>query len=114
MDDYIPHPAKNFTPRKNAPNSALEGRTAALAPIDVADKDALRTMAMRELVAIVQRNGGDIRGIAAVRELLDRVDGKPQQSIIQSGGVTNSVNVNFAIEFVKPKSLVIEHDDPIS
>jgi len=112
MADYIPAPDKNFTPRRNPPTVKQEAR--ATPDVDISDKDALRTLAMRELVAIVQRNGGDIRGISAVRELLDRVDGKPQQSIIQSGTVTNDMNVNFTIEFIKPKNMVIEHDNTVS
>ena len=61
--------------------------------IDITDKAALRELAMKELVAIVQANAGDIKGIAAVRELLDRVEGKAMQIVHQ----TNETTINIAM-----------------
>jgi hypothetical protein len=80
-DQYIPHPAKNFTPRANPPRNALESATRHVEPVDVGDLPALRKLARKELVSIIQGNDGASVKVAAIKELLDRIDGKPHQSI---------------------------------
>lgn len=111
MADYIPSIEKNFTPRKNPPQVAVNARTRELSPVDITDKDALRSLGLKTLVSVIQANPTALAVVPALKELFDRVDGKAPQSIIQSGSVTNEVNMNFTIEFVKPK--VIEHDNTI-
>lgn len=81
MTDYIPHPAKNFTPRRNAPQTHLEGARRSVQPVDVGDLPALRKLARSELVAIIQGNESASVKVSAIKELLDRIDGKPHQSI---------------------------------
>jgi len=82
--------------------------------IDITDKVALRNLGLETLVSVIQANPTALAVVPALKELFDRVDGKAPQSIIQSGSVTNDVNMNFTIEFVKPKAITIEHDDTIS
>lgn len=55
----------------------------ALSDEQLQDKSFLRSLAMKELVAIVQANKGDIRGVNACNALLDRVEGKAVQVINQ-------------------------------
>ena len=69
--------------------------------IDITDKVALRDLAMKELVAIVQANAGDIKGIAAVRELFDRSEGKAAQNITVDATL-RQITVNASIEFIQP------------
>lgn len=85
MDDTLPNPLKNFTPRANPPkvvqNDAQSPANAPLSGEELQNKGYLRDLAMRELVAIVRANGGDIKGVAAIKELLDRTEGKPAQTV---------------------------------
>jgi hypothetical protein len=53
-------------------------------PIDTSDKDAVKKLCMGELVAIVQANKGSLRAVPAIKELLDRIEGKPTQTINQT------------------------------
>ncbi len=50
-------------------------------PIDLNDADALRKLAKSALVEIVQKAPRNISLVGAIRELLDRVDGKAPQSV---------------------------------
>ena len=51
------------------------------------DKGFLRDLAIKELAAIIQANKGDVRGVNACSVLLDRVEGKPQQSLEVTGKI---------------------------
>jgi hypothetical protein len=97
------------TPLNEKPSKPSLGGVVA---VDITDKDALRALGLGTLVSVIQANPTALAVVPALKELFDRVDGKAPQSIIQSGSVTNDVNMNFTIEFVKPK--VIEHDSTIS
>lgn len=78
MDDFIPNPA-NYTMKGNPPTSAPQKEPAA--EIDINDPVALRALAKGALVEIVQKAPRNISLVGAIRELLDRVDGKAPQSI---------------------------------
>lgn len=51
------------------------------APVDIDDPVALRKLAKGTLVEIVQTAPRNVSLVAAIRELLDRIDGKAPQSI---------------------------------
>lgn len=71
---------KNFTPRQNP--ARPEGAVKPLhEPIDLNDPSALRNLAKSALVEIVQAAPRNVSLVAAIKELLDRVDGKAPQSI---------------------------------
>ncbi len=74
------------------PDESTNPQSPALSVEDVkaicADKDKLRQLAIEELVTIISLNKGDIKGVTACNVLLDRVDGKPGQSIDVSGKVS--------------------------
>ena len=70
---------KNFEPRKNPPGLAQSNQPAA-APVDINDPNELRALAKGKLVAILQTAPVNVSLVAAIRELLDRIDGKPQQT----------------------------------
>lgn len=81
---YIPNPA-NYKMKTNPPKIAQEARS-----IDVADPDAqltdteLKALVMSQLVKLVKSpmtQAGTL--LAACREILDRIEGKPTQFIRQ-------------------------------
>ena len=83
--------------------------------IDITDKVALRNLAMTELVAIVSANAGDIKGIAAVRELLDRSEGRTSQTVELSQTVEVKLSLEeaakriaFAINAAAAKGVVLD------
>lgn len=57
------------------------------------DRAYLRNLAMAELVDIVRQNAGDIKGIAAVKELLDRSEGRVAQAVELTGKNGGAVEV---------------------
>jgi hypothetical protein len=69
---------KNFEPRKNAPIAPI-GKPSAI--IDITDQSALKTLAMEALVEIVQTAPRNVSLVGAIRELIDRIEGKAPQSI---------------------------------
>lgn len=81
-------PTKNFTPRQNPPKSAAQPQPVPVEAIDWTDKVALRNLALERLVEILQTSPRNVSLIPAIRELLDRVDGKPagSQPQINIGG----------------------------
>jgi hypothetical protein len=97
-------------PKHQSPQSPAKAPVS----IDITDKVALRNLGLETLVSVIQANPTALAVVPALKELFDRVDGKAPQSIIQSGSVTNEVNMNFTIEFVKPKTITIEHDNTVS
>lgn len=75
---------------EKANEQALDQNQVDLPDIDINDPAALRTLAKSVLVEIVQTAPRNVSLVAAIKELLDRVDGKPMQSINQNvtGGLT--------------------------
>ena len=71
--------------------------------VDITDKAALKSLAMAELVVIIQKNKGDIKGVNACNALLDRAEGKPMQAI-------TNVNINTTVDpnYGVPESMRIE------
>lgn len=59
----------------------IEVETESTPPIDLNDPTALRNLAKGALVEIVQKAPRNVSLVAAIRELLDRIDGKAPQSI---------------------------------
>jgi hypothetical protein len=98
---------------EKANRKALVGKkqlTAKASPaIDITDKVALRDLAMKELVAIVSANAGDIRGISAVKELLDRVEGKAAQSIVVDSRVNHVHHFESAKEREESRQEALEY-----
>lgn len=60
---------------------ALQPRTEALPKIDITDHSALKTLAMEALVEIVQTAPRNVSMVSAIREMIDRIEGKAPQSI---------------------------------
>jgi hypothetical protein len=63
------------------------------APIDLSDKEALRQLGLKTLVSVIQANPTALSVVPALRELLDRIDGKPmqmQQSLIAVASADNA------------------------
>lgn len=73
--------------------------------IDITNKDALRTMALNTLVEVIQANPKSLAVIPAIRELLDRIDGKPGQAVTLDANI-NQVTVNASISFVRAQPVV--------
>lgn len=61
-----------------------------LTTIDFNDHEAVKRECMESLVAMIQNNKGDIRTLAVVRELLDRVIGKPVTPIISQVSIQDA------------------------
>lgn len=51
------------------------------APVDINDSQALKSLAMEALVEIVQKAPRNVSLVGAIRELIDRIEGKAPQSI---------------------------------
>jgi hypothetical protein len=67
---------------------------------EITDKDQLRRLSYDTLVDIMQFGTSENARLAAAREILDRVDGKPLQSVNQTvqGSTHNTVTVK--VEYV--------------
>ena len=61
--------------------------------IDLTDKDALRSLALSKLVAVIQSSPASVALVPAIKELLDRIDGKAPQSIMQTSQINVTSNV---------------------
>ncbi len=88
MTDEIPNWAKDFTPRQNAPKATTDDKFPCKAcgytgPIktDLNSPTALKGLAIEVLVQIVETAPRNVSLVAAIRELIDRVEGKAPQSI---------------------------------
>lgn len=68
---------------KSSKQTDTNPQSPALSDEQLQDKTFLRDLAIKELAAIVMANGGDVKGTPAVRELLDRTEGRPAQAIEQ-------------------------------
>lgn len=51
------------------------------APVDITNQAALKSLAMEALVEIVQTAPRNVSLVSAIRELIDRIEGKAPQSI---------------------------------
>ena len=71
---------KNFEPRRNAPVAAPQPKETT-APVDINDPIALKGLAMSALEEIVRTAPRNVSLVGAIRELIDRIDGKAPQSI---------------------------------
>ncbi len=104
---------ENFTPRANPPKAAETAKSSA-APVDIDNPEELRKLAKSKLVEIIQNSAINVSLVAAIRELLDRVDGKPAQSINLDAEV-RQVTVNAMISFAELQphvdNLIIDHVD---
>jgi hypothetical protein len=83
------------------------------APVDVniSDKDVLRRLAMEKLVRIIARSPDTISVVPAIRELLDRIDGKPGQAITMDATL-RTVTVNCEISFIEPQHIEMQDVTP--
>jgi hypothetical protein len=73
------------------------GASVDLAPadIDLSDKDALRKLATEKLVRVIAKSPDTIACVPAIRELLDRIDGKPGQAITMESTVNNTLTISI-------------------
>lgn len=72
---------ENFEPRRNAPIAATQAKNGIHEPVDINDQGALKALAMEALVEIVQKAPRNVSLVGAIRELIDRIEGKAPQSI---------------------------------
>ncbi len=83
--------------------------------IDITDKDALRKLALKTLVSVIQANPTALAVVPALKELFDRVDGKAPQQITLDGQirkVTVNCHIRFTDELPSPVDrLIIDHVD---
>lgn len=86
------------------PTAPQSPANASLSDEELQDKAYLREIAMRELVDIVRDNKGRIQGIGAVKELLDRSEGRTTQVIHQ---VNENISKTSACDLTN-EQLVIE------
>ncbi len=93
---------------------ALTVKPRILPIVDIDDPAALRSLAKTALVEIVQTAPRNVSLVAACKELLDRVDGKPAQTQVveMKGSVEHKVMMpatqRFLDSIIAP---VIEHDE---
>ena len=73
--------------------------------LDLSDKDALRALALGKLTKIVQTCPNAITSIPAIRELLDRIDGKPGQAMTLDANI-NHVTIDCQISFTDGKQYI--------
>lgn len=102
----IPDP-KNYVMKgnKQAPQPATKR-------IDITSKDELRTLALETLVGVIQANPKSLQVIPALKELLDRVEGKaPQAMTIDATMNVVTVNANVSFIPVSREKLVLEGVD---
>lgn len=65
-------------------------QTNTLVTIDFNDNDAIKRLCMESLIEIVQTYKGDIRTLGVIRELMDRVIGKPVTPIISQVSIQDA------------------------
>ena len=82
--------------------------------IDLTDDD-IRKLCRNELVIALKANSGKPVVSNIVNALLDRVDGKPAQSV-QLDATVRKVTVNATISYIMPpkvEGLIIDHVDNV-
>lgn len=93
-------------------NVRFEDEKPIAAPQTAFTDDELRKLARDKLVTIITTGVANVGLLPAIRELLDRLDGKPAQAM-QITGQMNVVQVNAQVRFVQPQGdkLIIDHVD---
>ena len=86
MNDETPAWAKDFKPRQNAPKKQETDTCPTCGhekrpKVDYDDDEALRKLARHQLAAIIDVDKPTVAHTQAIRELIDRLDGKAPQSI---------------------------------
>jgi hypothetical protein len=74
--------------KESATNPALSEADAA-----AYTDDELRKLTRTSLVMMIHAHKGDLKALGAIREALDRLDGKPVQKIDVPAPITNNVNM---------------------
>lgn len=105
MDDFVPDPA-NYTMKGTTPILAIKPQFAP--QIDPTDVKAVRAMVWDKLVAIASVMPPNDKALPILREIMDRIDGKPSQSV-QVDAVVRQVLVNATIRFAD-EPVTIEHN----
>lgn len=83
-DTYTPDPFKNFTPRQNPAQAPVKApKEAEAVDLVLLTDDDLRHECKTTLVQMMRNAKGDLKALGAVRELLDRIEGKPVQRILE-------------------------------
>lgn len=78
-----------------------------LAAIDIEDRDQLRKLAKTELLHVIKQNRGNLGVVAALRELLDRIDGKPQQTQVMEVKNTTTINYTATDRFLESLGITV-------
>lgn len=75
------NPVKNFIPRSNPAHIPVGSLPIPAEPLDLSTltDDDLRRDCRESLVMMIRNCKGDLKALGAVRELLDRLEGKPVQ-----------------------------------
>lgn len=79
MSDYIPDPFRNFTPRQNPAQPVIAQKEPEAPDLSGMTDDELRQECRESLVLMMRRAKGDLKALGAVKELLDRIEGRPIQ-----------------------------------
>lgn len=116
MADDLPNWAKDFTPRQNAPKADKPSKYPCAAcgyagpcDVDMADLDALRKLTKARLVEAIQNLPLSAKSlVAACNALLDRIDGKPPQSV----NVHQATTIQLVIQ-TGPESIVMDNEDTV-
>ena len=93
------HPFKNFTPRKNPPKQSPPNSVSpnSVVPIDVNDIEAVKAMVWEKLVTIAHTMPACDKALPILREIMDRIDGKPVQKVKQDTTITYDLKANEAL-----------------
>ena len=81
----------------------LPGQTPPESQIKAYTDDELRSLAKNKLIEITTKQPANVSLVAAIRELLDRIDGKPAQAVTMNANV-NVVTVNAQVRFISTSS----------
>lgn len=101
---YTPDPFKNFTPRENPVTTRQPPAAAMDVDLSGLTDDDLRQECRESLVLMMRKARGDLKALGAVRELLDRIDGKPVQKqavdmrMSVTGTITHEARIKQADE----------------
>lgn len=105
MDDTLPNPLKNFTPRRSPEKKEQSApKSDTLEYVKGLSNDQLEVIAIEKLSEALQTvNATDKPDLAArlANAILDRTRGKPAQSITQ----VSTVNVNLMAQEIQQQSI---------
>lgn len=93
MSDYTPNPA-NYTMKRNPPKREVNQP---LIEVDAANTEAVRSMVWDKLVAIAATLPATAQALPVLREIMDRLEGKPMQRIKQDTTVSFDLKANSAL-----------------